>query len=390
MSKAARPAASAPPRVGIVVNNVGGYSRAVIRGAASFGFARNWTCRAQGVNARDMLSDLTQFDGLIVQAGLTELRGLLANCPVPVVNVSSAPTAYPAPSVVSDDVQVGRLGADHLLARGHRRLIFYRPDNRQFVELRQSGFTRRAGESGVRVERAATLAELDDCLAGPRPVAILGCNDRAALAALDRVEALGLACPDEVAVLGVDNDDLVQGLARPPMSTINTARERIGYEAAALLGRIIDGEAVADDFVTLVAPHGVIARQSTDSAAVPDPAAADAARFLRANAARRIGIDDVADHVAMSRRQIERRFRAAFGRSLHDELHRCRIERSRRLLVETDLTIGQVADASGFSSASYFTTSFRRSTGESPGQFRDSRLFGIVGTDPSEERPRST
>src|SRR5690606_3894135 len=127
------PAPPSPaPLVGVLVNVVGGYSRAVIRGVGSFAIARGWRCRVEGVNAPALERSLAGFDGLIVQASGDQLQDLAANSPCPVVNVSSAMSAYAAPSVVTDDRAVGRLGADHLLRLGYRDLLFYAPDDRQF------------------------------------------------------------------------------------------------------------------------------------------------------------------------------------------------------------------------------------------------------------------
>ena len=363
--------AKRPRRVGVMANNVGGYSRAVMRGVAAFGVSRGWNTSILGFyGERGQI--LHDFDGLIVQLSLDEPRAVAERTRVPVVNVSSAIDRYPMPSVVSDDRAVGRLGAEHLLALGHRHLAFYRPDRRQFADLRQEGFIQRCGD-GVRASVITEQRELAKLLRrGQMPVAIMGANDRMALAALEAARAHERDCPGEVAVLGVDNDDLIAALADPPLSTVNTARERIGYEAAALLDRLMDGERVPSDFVSRVPPRGVIVRRSTDRLAVADEAVAEAARFIAANAARPIGTDDVAARVAVGRRQLERRFRAALGRGVHEELQRCRIDRAKQLLHDTDLTLAQVADASGFGSASYFATAFRRAVGSTPGDYRQS------------------
>src|SRR5690606_1416331 len=135
----------------------------------------------------------------------------------------------------------------------------------------------------------------------------------------------------DLAVLGVDNDDLVQSVAAPPLSTINTARERIGFEAAQLLERLMQGQAVTER-VVLVPPRDVIVRRSTDATAVPDERVREALRFISTAATRRIGVTDVADHVAISRRQLERRFSEVVGRSVHEEIRRCQIDRAKQLL----------------------------------------------------------
>ncbi|MEM8875200.1 MAG: substrate-binding domain-containing protein [Planctomycetota bacterium] len=359
-----------PPRIGVLVNNVGGYSRGVIRGIASFATARGWECRTQDVNATDLPLARRKYDGLIIQAGVADLQRLISRVRGPVVNVSSAMQASPVPSVVTDDVAVGRIGADLFAQRGYRRAIFYSPDDRHFAALRHRGFVERLPFAAL----CRTPAELKRALGQEHPpVGLMGCNDRAALAALDLLRGLGREVPRHVAVLGVDNDDLMQSLARPALSTINTSKERIGFEAAALLERQMLGERVGDEPVR-IAPRGIILRRSTDAVAVPDDAVAEALQFIEHDATRRVSVDDVAEHVTISRRQLERRFRQTLGRSIREELERCRLDRARQLLLDTDLTLPQVADASGFGSASYFCTLFKAKTGGTPQELR--RRFG--------------
>jgi LacI family transcriptional regulator len=180
--------------------------------------------------------------------------------------------------------------------------------------------------------------------------------------------------PDQVAVLGVDNDDLVQSLAYPPLSTVNTARQRIGFEAAAMLEKLMAGEPV-DGGPVLIPPTGVITRQSTDLLAIGDDDVADAVRYIHAHAGRPIAVDDVLRDLALSRRQLERRFRQSLGRSILDEIQRCRVDRARQLLVETELALPHIATASGFASASYFSVVFNKSQGMTPGEYRS--RFGI-------------
>jgi len=359
-------------QVGVIVNNVGGYSRGVLRGIASFASARAWVCRVEGVNEADLMRHLADFNGLIVQAAtpaqLTKLRSLR----IPVVNVSSKLESGQMPSVVSDDKAVGRLGADHFVRRGYRNFIFYAPYDRQFAILRHEGFSQRLAESQEEVAHIRDPDRLAKAVLNMRrPLAVMACNDRAALTVLEICRDAKLRVPDDVAVLGVDNDDLIQGLAYPPLSTINTARERIGFEAAAMLERLLKHQPIQSSLV-LVPPEGVITRQSTDTLAIADGEVAEAVRFIHAHAGRMITVNDVARQMTMSRRQLERRFRTALGRSILDEILRNRLDRARQLLLETELTLPQIATACGFSSASYFNVVFSKAVGNTPGAFRES------------------
>jgi LacI family transcriptional regulator len=167
----------------------------------------------------------------------------------------------------------------------------------------------------------------------------------------------------------VDNDDLIQCLCDPPLSSINMATERIGFEAGALLERLMRGLPPPRTPI-LIPPIDVIVRPSTDVLAVADEEVSQALRLIRQSAGRRLGIAELARKLALSRRQLERRFRKALGRSLHDEIRRCRIARARELLSTTDLSIPQVADACGFSASSYLTVVFQRELGTTPGAYR--------------------
>jgi LacI family transcriptional regulator len=356
--------------VGVIVNNVGGYSRGVIRGITSYANARAWTCRLQGVNGLHVFGRLSAFDGLIVQAATPQQVRSLSAARTPLVNVSSALPLDRFPSVVSDDIAVGRLGADYFVRRGHRQFVFYAPDDRRFVKLRHEGFAARLLESGFDSHLAADETQLAIHLTKlEKPIAVMGCNDGAALAALELCRERQWKVPDAVAVLGVDNDDLVQSLAYPPLSTINTARQRIGFEAAATLEAIMNGNPAPPSPV-LVPPTGVITRLSTDMLAIDDAGVADAVRFIHAHAGRPIGVEHVLAEVPLSRRQLERRFREALGRSILDEILRCRIDRAKQLLVDTELALPQIATASGFASASYLSVVFRKAVQMTPGEYR--------------------
>lgn len=359
------------PTIGVIVNTVGGYSRGVVRGITSYAFARAWTCRVQGVNDIDLTSHLDDFDGLIVQAATPAQVSALKQTGAPVVNVSSALDSTGFASVVSDDRAVGRAGAEYFLRMGFRRFIFYNPDTRAFAKLRHDGFVERLGETSVRCGLATAQQSLIDSLETVEtPVAVMACNDAAAIAVLEVCREKNLKVPDQIAVLGVDNDDLVQSLAYPPLSTVNTARQRIGFESAALLERMLAGEKIQASSV-LIPPAGVITRESTDRLAIGDTDVADAVRYIRAHAGRAITVNDVLREIPLSRRQLERRFRTALGRSILDEIQRCRVDRARQLLVDTELTLPQIALASGFASASYFSVVFSQSQGMTPGVYRN-------------------
>jgi LacI family transcriptional regulator len=359
-------------RVAVIVNNVEGYARGVLRGVMPFAFARGWKCRVLGVGLSEPSDKTGPVDGVIMQIRSEKSVQPYHIARLPLVNVSSSMQMDNVPSVVCDDVAVGRLGAEYFLRRGFRTFGWYSPLDQRFAILRQNGFTARLAEAAIEPAVALDRIDLLRVIASlQKPAAIMCCNDVSALEVLEQCRIGGIKIPDEIAVLGVDNDDLIQSLASPPLSSIGTATEQIGFEAAVLLERLMDqGKRAERGAPVLIPPAGVITRRSTDLTAIADNEVAEALRFIREHAAGPMGVADVLKSVTVSRRQLERRFQASLGRSMLDEIRRCRLERARQLLLDTDLTLPQVATASGFSSASYMTVVFGEMTGETPGSLR--------------------
>ena len=175
--------------------------------------------------------------------------------------------------------------------------------------------------------------------------------------------------PEQVAVMGGDEDSLLCETCNPPLSGVALTSERIGYEAAALLDRLLHGEPQPNEPI-LIAPTRVVVRQSTDTLAITNPDLARAIAFIRVHAATPIRVSDVLREIAVSRTWLERSFQQALGRSPAEEIRRVHLDRAKQLLADTDLAIPQVAAASGFTSREYLACAFQRATGLTPRQFR--------------------
>ena len=189
---------------------------------------------------------------------------------------------------------------------------------------------------------------------------------------LDACRRAGLAVPDEVAVVGVDNDTFLGDLTDPPLSSVAPDTRRTGYEAAALLDRLMSGRERQRGQAIFVEPLGVVTRRSTDVLALGDADVSAAVRFIREHACDGIAVKDVLEQVPLSRRVLEGRFRKLLGRTPHDEIARIRLERVRQLLRETRLPLSDIAARSGFRTAEYLATAFRREFGTSPDAYRKS------------------
>jgi LacI family transcriptional regulator, galactose operon repressor len=175
--------------------------------------------------------------------------------------------------------------------------------------------------------------------------------------------------PEQVALAGVDNDDLFCELARPPLSSVAIPAERIGYEAAALLDRLLAG-ARPPRQPLLLPPVRLVARQSSDVVALDDPNVAAALRVIRTNAHVALRVADIVRKVPISRRALERRFRQALHRGLGDEIRRVHVDRAKDLLAATDLPVAMVAERSGFCGSGHLCVVFRQDTGQTPTAYR--------------------
>jgi LacI family transcriptional regulator len=203
----------------------------------------------------------------------------------------------------------------------------------------------------------------------PQPVGILCANDDRGRQLLDACRGAALTVPDQVAVVGVDNDEELCNLSSPALSSVEVNAVRIGYAAAEILGRMMAGQKFPGRDVAF-APSHVVTRPSTDTLAVDDPVLARALRFIRNHAEEPIDVDGVARGASVSRRYLERLMASRLGRSPNQELIRVRTERARSLLLETDLSLSAVARRCGFRGAKYFGDVFRRMTGVAPGEYR--------------------
>ena len=203
----------------------------------------------------------------------------------------------------------------------------------------------------------------------PKPAGILASNDIAARELADICRQLGLRVPDEVSLLGVDNDDLECGLASPPLSSVALPARQVGYDAAKLLDSLILGKPAPRE-PWFLPPLGVVTRQSTDARAIRDPAVVAAIDFIRAHAAEAIHVDQIASHVVQSRRMLEYKFRDQLGHTILDEIRRVRVGRVKELLAGTDLSMPAIARRTGFSTPQRMAIVFGQLTGQTPSAYR--------------------
>jgi LacI family transcriptional regulator len=197
----------------------------------------------------------------------------------------------------------------------------------------------------------------------------MACYDIRGWQVLEICRRLGIRVPDEVAVIGVDNDELLCDLSQPPLSSVIPDTDRTGYEAAALLDRMLAGRKVPPDEL-LIQPLGVATRQSTDVLAIDDEDLAAGLRLIRDHACDGIHVDDILARLAISRRVFESRFKKRLGRTPHEEIVRLQMQRVIDLLTQTDLPLLAIAERAGFKHVEYMSTAFKQRMGLAPREYR--------------------
>jgi len=180
----------------------------------------------------------------------------------------------------------------------------------------------------------------------------------------------GIAVPDQLAVIGVDNDELLCELCRPPLSSVELNPQKVGYEAAALLDRMLDGKLPPAEQKS-IPPLGVIARQSTDVVAIADADVASSVHFIREHACEGMQVEDLLQRVQISRSTLERRFARLLGRSPKAEILRVQFDRVKQLLARTDYPLAKIAQLTGFRHVENLCYLFKKKTGRTPGQYRN-------------------
>jgi LacI family transcriptional regulator len=324
-------------------------------------------------------------DGIIAAVAPLE-TSIFTDIGIPVVDVVGFLRHAHVPLVHTNDRSVGRLGAEHLVERGFRNLAFLAYPEMFWSADRRAGFEAVAREHGLACatfdlpwpsagsggpdsweQQQARLVEWIRSL--PRPVGVMASTDLLGQQFLEACQRAGVIVPEQVAVVGADDDEPVCRICFPPLSSVIINDDQRGYEAAAVLDRLMAGEPRPAGPV-YVEPTGVTARASTDILAIDDEAIVAALRFVRDHACDGIGVDDVVAQVPVSRSVLERRFRRVVGRSINNEIIRVRLNRAVELLAETKLELKQVARKAGFVSTSYMSAVFRERLGRTPGSYR--------------------
>jgi len=380
------------PKVALLIETARGYGRGVLRGIVRYARLHGpWAFHVTPGDFEQVVPKMKEWGGtgIIARIETREVAAALLATRLPVVALDLTEAQLAAGSrlaqfseLSSDSRHAAQLAADHLLHGGLRHFAFVGRAGRVWSERREQSFCERIRSAGFEPHRypqprrkqdqewVYEQAILGDWLRGlPKPMGLMACNDDRGREVLEACRAAGVQVPEEAAVVAVDNDELLCDLADPPLSSVALNAERGGYEAAAVLDGLMSGRIDQPQRIVSAALH-VVPRRSTDVSAMEDREVALALRFIEIHAGRPIRVDDVVQHVGLSRRGLEIRFHRAVGRSIHDEIQRVRLDRAKRFLLESDLSIPKVAEGAGFGSASYLGQVFRRRIGATPAQYR--------------------
>jgi len=325
-----------------------------------------------------------QVDGIIATIDDKRMANVLGSTGLPAV-VEPAKNQIPGfPSIFDAADKVGQTCAEHLLSLGLNNFAFCGFENFCWSEARKKGFDKKIIEVGFQVHsykvpRAGAQVRWDNeqtALAEwlrslPRPLGLMACNDDCGHYVIEACHIAGLRVPDDVAIIGVDDDELICDLTNPPLSSTALNHEHAGYKAAELLDKMMSGEKVDKEIFIYLEPSHVVVRQSTDVLAVSDYDLVKAMRFIREHSGRAIQVRDIVEAVALSRRVLERRFREVFKKSVYDEIRRVRVERATRMLLETDFSVSQIAAFLGFPSDKHIGRYFSREKGMTPQRYRE-------------------
>lgn len=326
-----------------------------------------------------------RWDGVISRHTTAALVRNCAELAVPLIDLNDLPVSPGVPKIRPDNTAMGHQGAEHFLERGYRHFAFAGFADLSWAHERRAGFVEALQLAGHdahvhEVEYPGDLTPFWDAnqttalcswiQSLPKPVAIMACNDMRALQVISAAQAAGLLVPEEVAVLGANNDTIRCELAYPPLSSVASNAFQSGYQAAELLARAMAGEEIGP-VDRRIEPLGVVTRRSTDILAMTDKNVAAAVSFIREHACHGITVNQVLERAFSSRSQLEKKFRRFIGRSPQAEIRRVQVEKIRQLLFETDFPLKKIAELAGFEHVEYMSVVFKRLTGDSPGGYRN-------------------
>ncbi|MGB7346829.1 MAG: DNA-binding transcriptional regulator [Pirellulaceae bacterium] len=379
------------PRIALLVEASRAYGRELLRGVAYFARTQgDWSLLHQEMTLDSAMPEWmrqSRIDGVIARVdthNIESLRELRA----PIVDVRCNKKFAGVPQVETDNQRVSELAFQHLWQRGFRRFAFCGFRFAAYSEARLCFFRKLVQQSNCPFDfyeskghPGSKLTSLEEAGSAEterlsnwlttlkRPTGLFVCNDIRGQQVLNLCRNVGIAVPDDIGVIGVDDDEATCLLCDPALSSVRPDAERVGFRACEILNAMLAGIQPKLD-TEFVAPKSVSERLSTNVVAVDDQELANVCRFIRQHACDGINVSDVTEITSLSRRQLERRFREELRRTPHEQITKTQIDRVKQLLRETEMTLEQIAPKAGYSHKESLSAVFKRETGLTPGDYR--------------------
>jgi LacI family transcriptional regulator len=378
--------------VALLVETSRAYGRGICQGIARYAQENPaWSIIYQERSLKQSVPKIIRHrhvDGILMRVDQPRLAAEIISLGIPLVDLLHLSPGWPSYQI--DDRSTAQMAANYFMENGFIHFAFCGYSGIPFSDRRETAYTeflrqrnfpvfvyrpRPTVKHQNQVLRAEELGfneteALAAWLCGlPRTTGLFACNDVRALQVLQACQLGSVSVPDQVAVLGVDNDEIITELSHPKLSSIQPDTVGTGYKACQCLDAMIQGKSVLP-VIDYTPPVGVIERDSSNFIATQDHMVAAALRIIRSRACSGLTIKELLGELAISRSNLESRFRRVLGRTVHDEITRVRIQRVRQLLHSTDKTLAKIAAETGYLDISHLSRSFRKKTGKWPGQYR--------------------
>ncbi len=370
------------PRVLIVLGTDLAWSRGILSGFMAVAHERDWTVLHYypDANLRWVAGEWTP-DAAVFSPDL-DLNTIQQCAPAALISLTHDRSANGIASVCLDEEAIAALAAEHLLARGFRSVSTFRYNDAPFAVLREQAFIEHVRAAGAKVIPGWGHADCTYTRWGedpkamvawvrslPKPCGVFTCTDSWGHTVTRYAREAGLRIPEDIALVGVDNDVLACELVSPPLSSVMIPWMEVGRNAAMLVRLALGHQPIAGKRVQ-ISPIDVVARRSSDVLAVGDELVAAAVAWIRQHAEQRLTVTMVAHAVGCGRQKLERRFRRALDRTIQREIQRAHVEKAKHWLRTTDFNVDEVAKRSGFTSASLLNRALKLELGITPGAYR--------------------
>jgi LacI family transcriptional regulator len=387
------------PKILLLVNFSEEYGRGLLNGIAKYSrlFGPLNFCRIPLINGnKKELKNVIAWarawgaDGIIAQIENERSFEKLLQLEIPIIAQDTNERFLGVPNITGFYKETGQMAASYFIEKGFKNFAFYGFENMVWSRERCEGYCEKTKEYGFEVhiyqhpkEETPPLwsykeSSLSDWLkALPKPIAIMTCDDNQGQHVTEACKAVGINVPEQVSVLGVDNDLSICNLSDPPLSSISLNTEKAGFETAQLLSKMIANKDYQYENIYVEALQ-IVTRRSTDFLAVDDKEISKALHFIYYNFKERISVDDVVDATALSRRVLEKRFQSVLKRSVLDEINSLRIKQVKQLLIETELSITEISDFCGYTDIKNLSRYFRRYEGINPLEFRKLKQVNVM------------